>query len=184
GAPVEVEAPADPCTVGTGASAAQVGVRDISDRKATERAMRMHAEYLEALHDTALTLVNRLDVQDLLATIVARASALLGTESGYVYVAAPDSDELEVKVGTGSFRDWVGFRMQPGEGMAGRVWQTGQPLVISDYDEWEGRSPAFPMGVFHAVAGAPLTSEGRVVGVLGLTHGAARERFSHEDIGV
>ncbi len=183
GTVVDVEVTAAPFAEG-GESAVQVVVRDVTERKSSDRALQMHSEYLEALHDTTLTLVNRLDVQDLLVAIVARAAALLGTESGYVYVVAPDGEHIEVKVGTGVYRDWTGFRMVLGEGLAGRVWQSGQPLAIEDYDTWEGRSPSFPKGVLRAGVGVPFTSEGRVVGVLGLSHGEPGRRFSSEDISV
>ena len=157
-----------------------VVVRDITDRKAAERALRVHSEYLEALHETTLNLVNRLDAQDLLAAIVGRAGALLGTGDGYIYVVsghgreADERGELEVRVGTGVFAEHVGFRMHRGEGLAGRVLETGEPFSIADYDEWDGRSPNFPRGVMHAGAAVPLTSEGRVIGVLGLSHPEAR----------
>ncbi len=183
GTVVDVEVTAAPFDAG-GESTVQVVVRDVSERKSSERALQMHSEYLEALHDTTLTLLNRLDLQDLLAAIVARAGSLLGTDSGYIYVVAPDGEHLEVKVGTGVYRDWIGFRMLPGEGLAGRVWQSGQPLAIEDYDTWEGRSPSFPKGVLLAGVGVPFTSQGRVVGVLGLSHGEPGRTFSSEDISV
>ncbi len=182
GSTVEVEVTAAPFTI-EGEAAAQVVVRDINERKATERALRAHSEYLEALHETTLNLVNRLDAQDLLAAIVKRAGALLGTNDGYIYVVHGD-EELEVRVGTGVFRDHVGFRMSRGEGLAGRVLETGLPFAIDDYDEWEGRSQNFPLGVMHAGAAVPFTSENLVVGVLGLSHGEPGHLFSNEDLGV
>ncbi len=183
GSVVEVEVTAAPFAV-EGEAAAQVVIRDITDRKATEHALRVHSGYLEALHETTLTLVNRLDLQDLLVAIVGRAAALLGAESGYIYVVDPERDELVVRVGTGVFTDHVGFRMQRGEGMAGKVWERGRPLAIEDYDAWDGRSPAFPTGVLRAGAAVPLTSEGRVVGVLGLSHAGPGRTFTEEDIAV
>ncbi len=178
----EVEVTAAPFMV-DGEAAAQVVVRDISDRKATERSLRLHSEYLEALHETTLNLVNRLDPQDLLAAIVGRAGALLGTGDGYIYVVDARG-ALEVQVGTGVFAEHVGFRMQRGEGLAGRVLDTGEPFSIADYDEWEGRSPNFPLGIMHAGAAVPLTSEDRVIGVLGLSHDAPGQTFTSEDLGV
>jgi PAS domain S-box-containing protein len=182
GTELDVEVTAAPFTV-DGEAAAQVVVRDISDRKATEHALRVHSEYLEALHETTLNLVNRLDPQDLLAAIVGRAGALLGTGDGYVYVV-DRRGELEVQVGTGVFAEHVGFRMQRGEGLAGRVLDTGEPFSIADYDEWEGRSPNFPLGIMHAGAAVPLTSEDRVIGVLGLSHEVPERTFTDEDLGV
>src|SRR4051812_17135345 len=106
GTPFDVEVTAAPFTI-EGEAAAQVVIRDITDRKATERALRVHSEYLEALHETTLHLVDRLDVQDLLAAIVKRAGALLGSGNGYIYVVDPVQDELEVRVGTGVFLEHV-----------------------------------------------------------------------------
>ena len=34
--------------------------------------------------------------------------------------------------------------MSLGEGLAGRVWQAGEPLVIEDYDAWDGRLDDVP----------------------------------------
>jgi PAS domain S-box-containing protein len=179
---IDVEVTAAPFTV-DGESAAQVVIRDISDRKATEHSLRVHSEYLEALHETTLNLINRLDPQDLLAAIVGRAGALLGTRDGYIYVV-DFSGELEVRVGTGRFTEHVGFRMQRGEGLAGRVLDTDAPFAIEDYDEWEGRSPNFPLGIMHAGAAVPLTSEDRVIGVLGLSYEEPGRTFTDEDLAV
>jgi len=185
GTTIDVEVTAAPFTV-EGEAAAQVVVRDITDRKATEQALRGHSEYLEALHETTLNLVNRLDPQDLLTAIVARAGALLGTADGYIYEVdgSEGADGLEVRVGTGVFASHVGFRMRRGEGLAGRVLEDGRPCMIDDYDEWEGRSPNFPFGVLHAGAAVPLTSEGRVIGVLGLAQSESSRLFTGEDLGV
>ena len=184
GTPVDVEITSAPFTDVTGASSAQVVIRDITDRKDTERSLRVHGEYLEALHDTALTLANRLEVQDLLGDIVGRAAALLGADSGYLDVMAEDGQALELTVGVGAFRDWVGLRTRPGQGLAGRVWDSGRPLAIADYAAWEGRMEELAEESVRAAAAAPLTSEGRVVGVLGLSHSQAGTTFSDEDVGV
>jgi hypothetical protein len=45
-------------------------------------------EELAALHETALGLIERLDLGELLEAIVDRAGTLVGTPHGYLYVAA------------------------------------------------------------------------------------------------
>ena len=122
-----------------GRPASQVVVRDISERKHAERELRRQNEYLAALHETTLGLMNRLHLSDLLEAIVVRAAALLDTPDGYIYLVDPVADNLEVKVGIGIFSRHVGFRLERGEGLAGRVWQTGEPLLVNSYDNWEGR---------------------------------------------
>ena len=36
-------------------------------------------------------------------------------------------------------------RLKPGEGATGRVFLTGQPVVVQDYDTWEGRVTSIPL---------------------------------------
>jgi PAS domain S-box-containing protein len=128
-------------------------------------------EYLAALHDTTLGLVSRLDIQDLLETLVTRAGQLLNTPHGFVYVLEPGSSAMKCQVGIGTLRASVGSRRKPGEGLAGNVWQTGEPLIVDDYDAWPGRQADFERGLIRAIMGAPLKSGSQVVGVLGIACG-------------
>ncbi|HJV04856.1 MAG TPA: PAS domain S-box protein, partial [Actinomycetota bacterium] len=118
-------------------------VHDISDRKEAESVLRRQKEELAALHETTLGLLNRLEASDLLETILTRAAALLGTPHAYLYVADPERDELVVRAGTGVFTDYVGYRLRRGEGLAGRVWEGGEPMVVDDYSTWAGRREGF-----------------------------------------
>jgi hypothetical protein len=92
--------------------------------------------------------MDRLEVRELLEAILARATGILGTQHGYIYLVDAASDELVVEVGTAAFEPFLGFRLTAGEGLAGLVRRTGRPQVIVDYDSWPGRSSALPMGVF------------------------------------
>ncbi len=154
-----------------------------SARDNVEAALAREA-YLSALHDTAITLMDRLDQTELLETIMKRASTLLGATSGYLYLVDEAADDLVVEVGTGIFADWVGFRLQRGVGMGGTVWQTGRPLVVADYDLWEHRSAEMPRGVFGSAIGVPLTSGGQVIGVIGLSSGSANRPYGEREIAV
>ena len=125
-------------------------------------------EELEALHETALGLIERLDLDDLLQAIVDRAAALVGAPHGYLYVAGAEDDRLEVRVGIGIFGEWVAHTLTRGRGLAGRVWENRAPLVVNDYQRWPGRDQTFDTVAFRAVVGVPLEAGGRVSGVLGL----------------
>ena len=145
---------------------AQGFMLDVSERKAAEQQLeRSHAE-LSALHDTALQLIDELDAQKLLARIAARAGELVGTDATYVYLR--DGEELRVAVGTGAFAGNVGQRLGKGEGLAGQVWERGEPVTVGDYQTWEGRHRRFEGSPFHGVVGVPLRSRTDFVGVLGV----------------
>jgi diguanylate cyclase (GGDEF)-like protein/PAS domain S-box-containing protein len=155
---------------------------DITERSLDDASRRRQNEYLTALQETALAALRRLDETEMLETILTRAVGLVETNNGYAYLLDEDRQHLEVKAGIGVFTDWMGYRMQTGEGMAGRIVDTGQPMTIEDYDVWPGRSATFPRGIFHAVVGVPLHSGGEVVGVLGLGHVESGRTFSEKDV--
>jgi diguanylate cyclase (GGDEF)-like protein len=139
-------------------------------------------EELAALHETAVGLIERLDVDDLLQAIVDRAGGLVGTPHGYLYLADADESALEVRVGTGVFASWVGFRLDRGSGAAGRILETGEPLVVNDYPAWSGRQKAFDGVPFTSVVGVPLRADGRITGVVGLARVAEDEPFRAADV--
>ncbi len=127
-------------------------------------------EYLAALHETTVGLISRLDVTELLETLITRAGQLLNAPHGFIYLLEPGEAELECKVGVGALSQSVGTHRKPGDGLAGKVWQTGEPLVVDDYDGWPGRADQFQPGLLGAIMGVPLKSGGQAVGAIGLAY--------------
>jgi len=147
-------------------------------------ALRQQNEFLSALYETTLALMNRLEVESVLEQIVARAAQLIGTPDGYIYLAVPGAEEIETRVGRGVFERRIGYRLGVGQGLAGRVWQSGQPLVVEDYDAWAGRGASYPYHEVHAVMGVPLKAGAQVVGVLGLSYADPARRFGADQVEV
>jgi len=154
----------------------------LADRKRAEEALRRQNEYLSALHETALGLMNRLELKDVLENIVTRAAQLLGAPHGYIYLAEPGETEIKWKVGVGIFSVPPHDPIKPGDGLTGQVWQTGQPLIVEDYDTWSGRLPNAPLGEIRAVMGMPLKSGEQVVGVIVMAHVESGLKFGNDDV--
>ncbi|RME97511.1 MAG: GAF domain-containing protein, partial [Chloroflexi bacterium] len=148
--------------------------QEMSERLAERAQLLEHLQqqndYLFALHSTTLDLMNRLDLADLLHAVVTRAGQLLNTEHGFVALVDSEQTAIKVKVGVGLYKDFLGVRLKPGEGVAGRVWVTGEALIVDKYDTWAGRAAAVPPGIVRALVGVPLKSGHHVVGVLGAAH--------------
>jgi signal transduction histidine kinase/CheY-like chemotaxis protein len=136
----------------------------------SEAQLRNQNGYLAALHDTSLGLIGRLDLQDLFENLVTRAGQLMGTPNGFIYIAEPSAAEIECKVGVGIFSRLVGFRVPSGEGLGGFVWETGEPLVVDNYDDWPGRAKNLEKDLIRSIIGIPLKSGTQVVGVIGLAY--------------
>jgi PAS domain S-box-containing protein len=147
-----------------------VVARDITERKRAEDAIRRQNDYLAALQETTLELLSQLDLDTLLQNIVKRASQLMGTTAGYLDLVEPESGHLIPRVGLGLLAESLEHAVQPGEGVAGIAWQTGEPLIVNDYDQWAGRIRDFTPGKLGSVIGVPLLSGNQVLGVLGLAY--------------
>ncbi len=157
-------------------------VHDITEHKLMEESLRRQNSYLAMLHETTLTLVNRLDLRDVLEGIVIRAAAIVGSEHGYIYVVDPGGQTITSQFGCGLFQNSIGFQMQIGEGIGGKVCASGQPLVVPDYETWDGRSPNWPRGLFHSVAAVPLKSGEEVTGAIGVAYADSSQSFDENDL--
>ena len=123
---------------------------------------------LEALNETSVGIMQRLDLDELLRELINRAGEMLGTPHGYVYLAAPEGDEIESRIAVGLFEPEIGRRLREGVGAAGEVWATGEPLVVRDYDTWPSRDPAIGAGKIGGLVAVPLHSGDATVGALGI----------------
>jgi PAS domain S-box-containing protein len=169
----------------------RASVTDITERKRAEEQLRQQAAYLNALNETALGLIGRLDVNSLLEDVINRAAELLDAPDGYLYLLEPDGQTMRMRVGTGTQKALIGARIHPGDGVTGRVWLTGAPLIVNDYRNWAGRMAGSAYDERRAVIGVPLTQtttanhgeiETQVIGVIGLSHTVAGKQFDENAV--
>jgi len=158
-----------------------INARDITERREAEEALHRQNNYLAALHETALAVVNRLDVPELLEAILSRAAALLGAEHGFVDLVEPGTETMRVTAASGLFKAGLGSHIRRGEGVAGKVWVGGAPLFVAEYADLADGIPRL-RPLVHALAGVPLTSGGEVVGVLGLAFTEPERRFGEAEV--
>jgi len=89
-----------------------------------------------------------------------------------------------MQVGMGFFKKQLGLRVKPGEGMGGKVWEVEHPLLVADYQSWDGRLSDKSLDDLHSVVGIALKDRERVHGVIGLASVKPDRRFTEEDIAV
>ncbi|MEM7029866.1 MAG: GAF domain-containing protein, partial [Chloroflexota bacterium] len=172
---------------------AMVSLIDVTAQKLAEDALKQQNEYLAALHDMTLGVISRFDLDDLLEALVERAAQLLDTPYGFIYLAERDADEAELKTIVGLSVGQMGATAKRGEGLAGQIWEAGEPLIVADYQTWDGHLSDLEDNLLGAVAGVPLTQnpdvtqdqrgEPQVVGVIGLAHNKDMNRqFGSEEV--
>ncbi|HRJ41184.1 MAG TPA: GAF domain-containing sensor histidine kinase, partial [Caldilineaceae bacterium] len=82
------------------------------------------------------------------------------------FLYRPDLDRLEWRVSVDSRISFRGATLGRGQGLAGRVWESGQVRQVADYNEWEGQAGVFTGRPERSVIGAPLIWREEFLGVL------------------
>ncbi|MBC7963446.1 MAG: PAS domain S-box protein [Steroidobacteraceae bacterium] len=141
---------------------------DLERREQIDSHLQRQNGYLQALHETTVGLISRHDVAGLLQAIVNRAGHLVGTEHCFVYLKNAAGTEMDMLFQSGIYDSLVHHPIKPGQGVAGLVWDNGEPFHVDDYSLWEGRLIDSGRDQLHAMAGVPLKAGDEVVGVLGL----------------
>jgi signal transduction histidine kinase len=62
------------------------------------------------------------------------------------------------------------------------VWESGQPIVVENYAEWERRDLTLPPGFIGSAACAPVLSNGSPAGALLISHPAPAGRISTDTV--
>ncbi|MCJ7512186.1 MAG: GAF domain-containing protein, partial [Anaerolineales bacterium] len=154
---------------------------DIAERKQAEVALAQRARELTALHEISLDISMQREVSDLLQLIVARATSLVGVPLGGLYLVHPDGQSLQLVVSQG-LDGLLGTVLRRGEGLSGRVVETGEPMMVADYGAWEGRAPVYAELQVGRVLAVPMKHAGRVVGVINVTDDVSRELFTEDQV--
>jgi HD-GYP domain-containing protein (c-di-GMP phosphodiesterase class II) len=155
-------------------------VRSLDDSLSS---MRKQADHLTSVHEIALDIISHKNMDELLETIVSRAAFLLEAEGGSVYLVDADGETLTLVSASGAPKKFVNTELKRGEGMAGKILISGEPLIVKDYDLWDGRAVVYPRGVWGSVVKVPIFLSEKIIGALGCYTSPARLRdFTQNDI--
>lgn len=128
-----------------------------------------------------------LDLNELLGIIMQTASEVMHTEAASLMLVDEKANELVFKVALGEKgKDLIEkFRLKIGEGIAGHVAQTGEPLIVNDPRNDERFARRFDNAtgfVTKAIICVPMKSRGKITGVLQAINPLGREAFSAADL--
>jgi len=121
----------------------------------------------KAVNENALHLSSQLDLRTLLQTIIEQAARLVDAPMGTLWLLQPDGQALEQAESFNLPPGDALRRLQVGEGLAGRVVQSGEPMVLADYSQWPGRDPSLQTLPYRAMLAVPIKWQGQVLGVIG-----------------
>ncbi|MEA3341745.1 MAG: GAF domain-containing protein, partial [Chloroflexota bacterium] len=143
---------------------------------------KQRAEEMTALHETTLDITAQLEMPRLLNAIIARASDLLGATGGLIHLYDLARERLTAVTSYNLEKDYTGLTLAVGEGVAGKVFQAGEPLVIDDHRTWSGKSPQLVDAAARSMLGVPLKWQERVIGVLDIVDNVRVGAFAEQDL--
>jgi signal transduction histidine kinase len=145
-------------------------VRDITDRKRSEQALRALADEQAALRRVATTVASEADEARVFAVVTEEVGRLLGAQTSNMVRFEPDGSAFVLgEWSSGAVRGVAAGTVIPLEGptVATRIRDTGAPARVDSYEGLPGSTAAMLRDLgFVSTVGAPIALAGRLWGAV------------------
>ncbi len=129
-------------------------------------------DHLRVFHEVARALTVTLELEDILSTIMDKMAQFFGPERWSMLMVDEKAQQLYYAIAVGENSETLkGLRVPLGEGVAGWVASTGNPLVVPDValdPHWSAFSRAHPELKIQSIACVPVRSGEKTLGVIQL----------------
>lgn len=158
---------------------------DITSRKRAEEALQQRNQELLLLNRVSQMLSVSLDLDKVLSMVLDEMRQLLNVVATSFWLYVPQTGELVCQQANGPAYEQVrGWRLKPGQGIAGWVFLNQQSLIVpdawQDARHYRGVTQKTKLAV-RSILSIPLWVKGKVIGALNLVD-TAINRFSIEDL--
>jgi diguanylate cyclase (GGDEF)-like protein len=145
----------------------------------SERRRVAQADRDQALARAAHALNVSLELQAVLETLAREANLAVGGEMAGVYLVDDDGTGLAT-AGHNCPDEWFGYRIGPGEGIAGQVLATGRAVMTSDYEEDTALAGHIALPDVSCGVGVPMRWNGELRGALAVGFAERRDVTSDD----
>lgn len=158
---------------------------EIIERKRAQEALHQRNRELTALNRAGHAIGALLDLDQVLTTILEEVRRIMDVVATSIWLVDEETGELVCRQATGSHAEVVrGWRLAPGEGIAGWTARSGESQVVQDvrsdehYFAGVDRRTGLPL---RAILSTPLWAKQRVIGVLQVVDTEVG-RFDEQDL--
>jgi len=155
--------------------------QQVDELMASEEEILRQNVILTSLHETALNLMNNIELDAVLKKIVSGATLLFGTSNVCIILLNEEQETYSVKIGMGVFGDLT-YEGKITEGLVGQAYKTGEIAAVDDYSVWEHRLPEPVFDEMHYFVLIPLKNGGRVVGAFGMAFSQPGRTLDNHEI--
>jgi len=129
-------------------------------------------DHLRVFHDVARALTSSLELEEILGAIMDKMAQFFGPERWSLLMVDDQTNELFYAIAVGENAESLkGLRVPLGEGVAGWVAASGNPLVVPDVSldpHWSAFTRKHPDLNIHSIACLPVRSGNKTLGVIQL----------------
>ena len=135
-----------------------------------------------ALARAAKSLNDTLDLNRVLVRICEESTNILDGDCGVVYVG-DGREGLRMEAVLGLPPEAIGARLEPGEGLAGKVVERDESLLTNDHQSLAGRSASQFLSDIQSSLAVPMHWDGQLRGVLSVGY-MRRHRVTRDQLGL
>ena len=129
-------------------------------------------DHLRVFHEVARTLTQSLELEAILTAIMDKMAQFFGPERWSMLMVDEKAQQLYYAIAVGEDANSLkGLRVPMGEGVAGWVATTGNPLVVPDVsldEQWAAFAKAHPELSIQSIACVPVRAGDKTLGVIQL----------------
>jgi diguanylate cyclase (GGDEF)-like protein len=144
----------------------------VKDRRQFEVIESRQMDHLRVFHDVARALTSSLELEEILGAIMDKMAQFFGPERWSMLMVDDKCNELYYAIAVGENTESLkGLRVPMGEGVAGWVASTGNPLVVPDValdPHWSAFASKHPDLKIKSIACVPVRSGNKTLGVIQL----------------
>ena len=144
----------------------------MKDRRQFEVIESRQMDHLRVFHDVARSLTSSLELEEILGAIMNKMAQFFGPERWSLLMVDDAANELYYAIAVGENQESLkGLRVPMGEGVAGWVAATGNPLVVPDVAldaHWSAFANKHPDLRIKSIACVPVRSNNKTLGVIQL----------------
>jgi PAS domain S-box-containing protein len=108
-------------------------IENVTERKEAEAELHQRLAELEAVQRISTVLRTAKTLEEMLPRLLDETLAVLDTQAGSILLFNPAEKVLRVVVARGWFENLTDGTIKPGEGIAGRAFETGKPYVSPEF---------------------------------------------------
>jgi len=144
----------------------------VKERRQFEVIESRQMDHLRVFHDVARALTSSLELEEILGAIMNKMAQFFGPERWSMLMVDDKCNELYYAIAVGENAESLkGLRVPMGEGVAGWVASTGNPLVVPDValdPHWSAFANKHPDLKIKSIACVPVRSGNKTLGVIQL----------------